>query len=91
MNREWIVSDTAKADIRNQVIWYESDESHGGDALADRWQEQLELALAKLAAGPERHGMAPENGRWNKSMVIRQMLFRPWKSRAGWRVLYTID
>jgi hypothetical protein len=22
---------------------------------------------------------------------IRQMLFRPWKSGVGWRVLYTID
>ncbi len=22
---------------------------------------------------------------------LRQMLFRPWKSGVGWRVLYTID
>lgn len=35
--------------------------------------------------------VAAENGRWHPEVVIRRMLFRPWKSGVGWRVLFTVD
>ena len=91
MSCRWELSDKAKVAVERQVAWYESDERHGGAELAERWLSTLEPALEKLAAEPRRHAMAPENGRWNPDLEIRQMLFRPWKSGVGWRVLYTID
>lgn len=48
-----------------------------------RWQN--------LPPVPHRFGFAPENGKWLPEHEIRQMLFRPWKSGVGWRVLFTID
>jgi mRNA-degrading endonuclease RelE of RelBE toxin-antitoxin system len=91
MSYLWELSDMAKAAIGTQVAWYESDEAHGGFELSERWVSALEPALVKLASEPRRYGMAPENGRWNPGVEIRQMLFRPWRSGIGWRVLYTID
>ncbi len=87
----WNLADTAEADVDRQMIWDESDEAHGGADLGNRWNGLLELALTKLAVAPHRHGFAPENGKWMPQYEIRQMLFRPWKSGVGWRVLYTID
>ena len=82
---------SADACVAAQVNWYRENEQHGGEALALRWFELLHLALATLGKNPTRHGFAPENGEWMRQYEIRQMLFRPWKSGAGWRVLYTID
>lgn len=82
---------SADACVATQVNWYRENEQRGGDALALRWFELLHLALATLANNPTRHGFAPENGQWMPQAEIRQMLFRPWKSGAGWRALYTID
>jgi len=65
--------------VASQVRWYREDEQRGGDALAT------------LGNNPTRHGLAPENGKWMQRHEIRQLLFRPWKSGVGWRVLYTID
>ena len=91
MSFQWSLADTGEHDIDRQMIWYESDESHGGAELANRWSDLLQSALEKLALAPQRHGFAPENGKWMQQYEIRQMLFRPWKSGAGWRVIYTID
>lgn len=77
--------------VAAQVNWYREDEQRGGEALALRWFEQLHLALASLGKNPARYGLAPENGKWMAEIEIRQMLFRPWRSNAGWRVLYVID
>ncbi len=77
--------------VAAQVNWYREDEQRGGEALASRWFDLLHLALATLGNSPTRHGFAPENGKWMPQHEIRQMLFRPWKSGVGWRVLYTID
>ncbi len=82
---------SADASTAAQVKWYSADARRGGEALARRWFEQLHMALASLATAPTRHPFAPENGEWMPHLEIRQMLFRPWKSGAGWRVLYTID
>ena len=91
MSFRWELSDEAEIAVEEQLACYESDEKHGGAQLGDRWLESLEQALSKLAGAPFRHGMAPENERWNPEVKIRQMLFRPWKTGIGWRVLYTID
>jgi hypothetical protein len=91
MSFHWSLADTAEADIDRQMIWYEADELRGGADLANRWSDLLKSALVKLALSPHRHGFAPENGKWMPQHEIRQMLFRPWKSGVGWRVLYTID
>lgn len=85
------LSDETQRTIEEQLEWYEADEKHGGAELADRWLDRLESALGKLAASPHRHGLAPENGRWNPELEIRQMQFRPWKSGVGSRVLFVID
>lgn len=82
---------SADACVAAQINWYRGNEQHGGEALALRWFELLHLALATLCKNPTRHAFAPENGEWMQQYEIRQMLFRPWKSGAGWRVLYTID
>lgn len=91
MNYQWKLSRAAQESIEAQLIWYEADERHGGVELADRWLAKLELALQQLAKAPTRYSLAPENGRWNPSVRIRQMLFRPWKGSIGWRVLYAVD
>jgi len=77
--------------VAAQVSWYREDEQRGGEALARRWFDLLHVALAALGNNPTRYGFAPENGKWMQQHQIRQMLFRPWKSGVGWRVLYTID
>lgn len=76
--------------VATHVNWYRGDEQRG-DALAKRWFDLLHLALATLGNNPTRHGFAPENGKWMQQNQIRQMLFFPWKSSVGWRMLYTID
>lgn len=80
-----------QANIAEQIEWFESDEKHGGEALAQTWMLKLHAALADLAQMPGRHGQAPENGKWRAEFEVRQILFRPWKSGVGWRVLFVID
>ena len=77
--------------VAAQVNWYREDDQRGGDSLALRWFDLLHQTLTTLGNNPTRYGFAPENGQWMKQYEIRQMLFRPWKSGIGWRVLYTID
>jgi len=80
----------AKQSIRQQRQWYRT-ELEDGEELAVRWTRELDQALKKLCEHPERHGLATENGRWQPEIVLRRMLFRPWKSGVGWRVLFTVD
>lgn len=91
MNYRWELSDEAKEALDKQIIWYELDQKRGGAELADRWLEAFERACEKLVLNPLQCAFAPENGKWQSKIQIRQMLFRPWKSGVGWRVLYTID
>lgn len=91
INYELRLSSEAERCMEEQLQWYEADEENGGVELADRWLDLLEAALAALRQHPERHGFAPENGRWMPGVSIRQMRFKPWKSPSTWRVLYVID
>lgn len=85
------ISSQAAGEIRDQCLWYEADEQRGGIELSDRWMAALEKHLETLAEHPERHSTAPENSRWRPHLTIRQMLFRLWKNKAGWRILYVIN
>jgi plasmid stabilization system protein ParE len=91
MNYELRLSSEAERCIEDQLQWYEADASNGGAELADRWLDLLEAALDILSGQPERHGFAPENGRWMPEISIRQMRFKPWKTPSAWRILYVID
>jgi plasmid stabilization system protein ParE len=91
MNWEWRLSPSAEEEIEAQIRWYREDEARGGHGLAMRWLDLLEEALERLSASPTRHRPAPENGRWMSQYKIRQVLFRPWKSRPGWRILFVLD
>ena len=82
------LSSEAEDCIEEQLQWYEVDERHGGAVLGEKWLQKLETALGELQQHPERHGFAPENGRWLPHLTIRQLRFQPWKSKSAWRVLY---
>lgn len=84
-------TDACRSSIDGQLNWYREDENRGGAALAERWFDALHAALLKLGTQPAAYGFAPENGEWFPELEIRQMLFRPWKSGVGWRVLFAID
>lgn len=91
MNHELRISAEAERCIEEQLRWYEADEANGGAELADRWLDRLTTALEALGRHPERHGFAPENGRWMPGVVIRQSRFKPWKGPSAWRILHAID
>lgn len=91
MNWELRISSEAEACLKEQKQWYESDEKHGGADLANRWLALIEVAMLELCKRPKKHGFAPENGRWNPELNIRQMRFKPWKTKSVWRVLYVLD
>lgn len=91
MDHELRLSPEAERCIEEQLHWYEADEKNGGVELADRWLDLLEAALDELSLHPERHGFAPENGRWMSGVSIRQMRFKPWKTPSAWRILYVTD
>lgn len=91
MSYQWSLSPDADDCIFRQTQWYLVEVTDGGEELATRWIIGLEVALENLAKHPTRHGFAPENGKWLPELQVRQMLFRPWKSGVGWRVLYAID
>jgi len=91
MDFELLLSAEAEQCIKDQLLWYEADETNDGADLADRWTDLLETALNTLRQHPERHGFAPENGRWMPDISIRQMRFKPWKTPSAWRILYVTD
>lgn len=88
---ELLLSSEAERCIEEQLLWYEADDAHGGIELADRWMDKLEAALERLREHPERHGFAPENGRWRTDVAIRQIRFKPWRTPSSWRILYVMD
>ena len=85
------LSAEAERCIEDQLQWYESDETSGGGELADRWLNLLEKVFEATRQHPDRHGFAPENGRWMPEIAVRQVRFKPWRTPSVWRILYTID
>lgn len=88
---ELLLSAEAERCIEEQLRWYEADEAHGGAELADLWMDLLETAFETLRQHPERHGFAPESGRWLPEVPIRQMRFKPWETPSAWRIPFVID
>lgn len=91
MNCTLHLSPEAETCIDEQLQWFEADEQHGGFALADRRLSALEQSLASLLKNPTKCGFAPENGRWNPNLLLRQFRFKPWKADKAWRVLYILE
>jgi plasmid stabilization system protein ParE len=91
MSHRLYLSREARECIEEQMRGYEAAAEHGGAELADRWLERLEIALAKLSQHPTRHGFAPENGRWQPQLELRQMRLQSWKTGSVWRILFVID
>ncbi len=91
MIHELRISAEAERCIEEQLQWYEASDGNGEPELADRWMNLLEAALDTLTRHPERHGFAPENGRWMPAISIRQMRFKPWRTSSARRILYVID
>ncbi|MEO5712930.1 MAG: type II toxin-antitoxin system RelE/ParE family toxin [Luteolibacter sp.] len=91
MDYEVLLASEAERCIDEQLVWYEADDANGGIELADRWMDQLEPVLESLVRHPERHGLAPENGRWMPEFSVRQMRFKPWTTPLVWRILFVID
>ncbi|MFN0077738.1 MAG: type II toxin-antitoxin system RelE/ParE family toxin [Prosthecobacter sp.] len=85
------VSPEALESMDDQMRWYETNVRPGGDELAELWRARLHESLETLSRHPEWHGLAAESGKWHPEIVLRRMLFRPWKSGKGWRVLFWID
>lgn len=82
-------AEDAKQSIKEQVDWYKQSEDR--KELGEEWLKRFRNALETLKANPLKFGFAPENGQWRVEDEIRQYLFRPWKSKSTWRVLYSVD
>ena len=91
MEHELRLSSEAERGIEDPLQGDEADETNGGVELTDRWLDLLEAALASLSQHPERHGFAPENGRWMPGISIHQMRLKPGKKPPAWRVLFGND
>ena len=91
MNYQLRLSSEADPCIKDQLRWYEAEETNGVGELAEQWLDLLETALDGLSQHPEQHGVAPENGRWMPGISVRQLRFKPWKTPSTWRILYVID
>jgi plasmid stabilization system protein ParE len=84
------ISPDALASMDDQMVWYEK-EVPDGETLADKWLVRITLSFQQLLEHPTRFSPAPENRQWQQAILVRQMLFRPWKSGVGWRVLFSVD
>ncbi len=85
-----LISAKARQHVRDQRAWYHTH-LEDGSALAARWTRLLEQALEKLREQPSRHSPAASHEQIDPRVLVRRMLFRPWQSGKGWRVLFTID
>lgn len=90
MSYELSLSAAAKQHIREQRLWYR-DNLEDGLALANRWTRELDAALHQLCRHPERHGLAAADDQIEPGLTLRRMLFRPWTTGRGWKVIFCID
>jgi plasmid stabilization system protein ParE len=90
MNYELALATQARRHIREQRSWYRLN-LEDGESLARRWTRELELALNGLCSQPGRHPPAHAKDQVQPDLVLRRMLFRPWKNGRGWKVIFAID
>lgn len=83
-------SDRAAAQIEAE---HKRQEERLGFTKADAWEDALMDAVASLATYPKRRPVALENGIFQKvspGQTLRQLIFKPTRGSAGWRILFTI-
>lgn len=74
----------AVEDIENATEWLLEQAPHKVSA----WLEDLETTIATLKTMPHRRSHAPENGRWEADIELRQLLFDAYPSK--YRIIFTI-
>lgn len=90
MSYTLVLSSKARQHIRGQRLWYRANLEDGA-ALANRWTRALDEALHQLRLHPERHAPASSEDQVLPGLLLRRMIFRPWKSGRGWKVLFCTD
>ena len=90
MSHILLLSSKARQHIREQCLWYREN-LEDGVSLANRWTRTLDSALHQLCQLPDRHPPASPEDQVLPGRQLRRMLFRPWKSGRGWKVLFCAD
>lgn len=71
-------------DIDNAVTWLSEQAPH----KVAEWFHALESEIQSLESLPQRCPLAPENGRWETELELRQLLFDRYPST--YRIIFTI-
>jgi mRNA-degrading endonuclease RelE of RelBE toxin-antitoxin system len=90
MSYDLILSKQFRKQVRELRSWYQVH-VEDGVSLAHRWTRALDKSLNELCANPKRQGLAPSIEQQHPDVPVRRMLFRPWKSKRGWRILFVVD
>jgi plasmid stabilization system protein ParE len=79
-----VIDPRAEEDIEQALNWLKEQAPH----KVEEWFDSLESEILSLQTIPERCPLAPENGRWEPELEIRQLLFDRYPST--YRILFTI-
>jgi plasmid stabilization system protein ParE len=90
MSYDLILSKQFRTQVHQLRAWYHA-EIDDGVQLAHRWTRALDKCLDELCANPKRHGLVASFEQQHLEVPLRRMLFRPWKSKRGWRILFVVD
>ena len=74
----------ASEDIHQALVWLGEQAPH----KVEEWFDSLESEIYSLETMPERCPLAPENGRWEPELELRQLLFDRYPSI--FRILFTV-
>ena len=74
----------ATEDIDQVLVWLGEQAPH----KVEEWFDSLVLEIHSLETMPERCPLAPENGRWESELEVRQLLFDRYPSI--YRILFTV-
>jgi plasmid stabilization system protein ParE len=80
-----IITGPARLDLSDQHDWWAE---HRSAEQATRWFGDFYRALESLAVDPEKHPLAPENGKW--PFEVRQLTFGLGR-KPSHRALFRID
>ena len=74
----------ASEDIDQALVWIGEQAPH----KVEEWFDSLVSEIHSLETMPERCPLAPENGRWEPELELRQLLFDRYPSI--YRILFTV-
>ena len=77
------MSPRAQAEFESQLV-YLLDRSPKG---AKTWAKEFKIAIQRLASGPEKHGLAPEDS--DHEQEIRQTIFKT-RKELPYRLIFTM-